>query len=424
MNQSEIRVFIPFRAEKTLSLRSSLLKDEAWNHEEKLDASFYLRYIDKIFDKSGILSDCFIASNTTLSFDFELEKERKITLNYLRIFSFDTDVGFLELRLRYDFEALDEVADICAKLRLCNDPVYANEKETTLNEIARGLLLPFGKVRIFDHISDDGLTRGELFVSLILDGEIQNLDNSIYKIASGLSSGYFGDTQDAEFYSNFSHIRWAITDRGVCNTATLSGNEKNDEFITSGWFSNTNQRYIVWYILVLHQKYFLYQCMNDIAEKSSSGTLKKFQKDIMNFNTKYRFGKISEESSHQTLYETMCRVKELDDSFKDIDEKVNRIEQHRELTSDKNTSKAMTIISILCVLSAFKDLFELISQNHTEYNFAAFLTELSLNEAILCVVFVVASLIALFIMLPKASLANKFKRLSQKITEKRFTKNK
>ncbi len=418
MNKSIIRVFIPFRAKKSIMLRTALLKEDAWTVADKLDSSFYLRYIDKIFD-SSIYSDCFVLQST-LSLEIELDENIKLDANYARVFSFDTDVSFMELQFPYDFNTLDDVANISSMLRITNRPLKCNGEKTTLNGIAEKLIAPFDKISFFDHLGDNGLTRSELFASVILGSAEENLDASVYKIASGLNSAYTGETDGGEFYSNFPHIRWAVSDRGICNVAMLKGNAKDDDFIKTEWFRNTNQRYIVWYILILHQKYFLYQCMNDIAKKSSSDTLKHFRESIMSFNTKYRFSKISEESSHQTLYEITSRVKELDDLFKDIDEKVNRIEQHRELKSDKNTSHAMTIISILCALSAFKDLYELISQNHSEASFSSFISNLSTSEAAVCVLFILASLIALFIMLPKEPVVGIFRKIYQKITQKNF----
>ncbi len=405
-NNSVIRLYIPFKTHHTLGFRIRLASDNDWKLESSLSTGFYLGYIDRIFNKKGVYSDCLIMKNESFNLGFKLS-DTMVFIKKLRIFSFDTSVSFLELSIPLVSSNLDITSDIVSQLRLSNHKnVILQRKNTTtdVNTIASNILRKFGKITMFEHLGASSETRPELFVSVILDNEPENISLHSYRIANGLDSRYKGEYSDCEFYSNFSYIKWCVTGRGVCNVGIKTDNQENCDFISNNWHSYTETRYIIWYILVLHQKYSMYQYMNDIANRSSFGNLRDFQRKIMLFNTKYRFSIISEETSHQKLYEIISKVKCLDNEFDDIDDEIIRISEYYESKSDKNNTKAMTIISILCAASAIKDFYRIVSGENIFVGLSSSFNSLSSEGQMLFVIFILAIVIAMLILIPKTAI--------------------
>ncbi len=413
---SVIHLYIPFKIHHTSAFRIKLAASDKWSIDHSLCTGFYLRYIDRIFNQGGIYTDCLVMKTT---FDKCALKAHAIPfeLGCARIFSFDTSVAFLELNVYHSCDSLDNVANLTSVLRLSNQQsiTTSDGNMTSINEIAAEILRPFGKATMFEHLGMGGETRPELLVSVVTDAMPDNADMHAYRIASGLDTRYNETPADSRFYSNFSYIKWAITERGVCNIGALTDNNENSDFIANNWLSFTDTRYVIWYILVLHQKYSMYQYMNDIANKSTLGNLREFQKKIMVFNTKYRFSIVSEEASYQKLYEIMCDVKGLEREFKDIDEEIERISEYHESKANKNTTRAMTIISILCAVSAIKDFYEIIAGGSIRERLASSWLELSLVAQVFFAVFLTLIAAALIIVIPKTSFKQSLKRLGRKI---------
>ena len=135
----------------------------------------------------------------------------------------------------------------------------------------------------------------------------------------------------------------------------------------------------------------------------------------MDFNTKYRFTIISEEISHQRLYELMSEEKKLEIEFYDIDEKVARVAEHNDAINDKNTSRAMAIVSALCAISAIKDFYEILSSNATGEKFITAFENFSSLSKILSSIFIILIIIALAIIFPKRQIVRFFVHVKRKL---------
>lgn len=415
--EADIHLYIPFKTENYYDFRKKLFSAEDWQYETAADSSFYLKYINRIFNKNGIFSDCMITKKS-----LHTELGSNLFINEARIFSFDTGAAFLELSIPFSCDTFEELENTVSLLRLSNQKLFSDKdkKEISINETSLELLSSLGTKSIFCHLPENAQTRPELFVSVILDDFSDNLDLHAYRIANGLDERYKGEAENCEFYSNFPHIKWAITDRGICNIGIKTKDAANREFIENNWFNFTKTRYIFWYMLILNQKYTLYQYMNDIAENSSFGNLRDFRKKIMEFNTKYRFSIISEEASYQKLYEIAGNIKGLQREFDDIDEEIERIADYHESKNDKNTSKAMTIISILCAVSAIKDFYEFLTRDSLFSNAAYAFNVLSPSSKLIFVLFMIIIAAALIIVIPKSGIINLFRKISRKFRNSKY----
>ena len=417
--KAAIKIYLPFKTHNTYSFRKKLYKDNSWDKNPCLDTRFYLKYIDRIFNKESVYSDCFVTEKHLDSLDFIYE-DVPFSMSRARIFSFDTSVAFLEMTVTKETDDFSVLEDITHLLRQGDEKCLKKTDGTlaSVNMVSEELLSYFGRITLFDHICRNAATRPELFVTVVTDSHLDT-DIHSYRLSNGLNSHYKGDCVDCEFYSNYNYIRWAVTKRGVCNIALVTDDENNNKFVLDSWISNTDSRYIIWYILALHQKYALFQYLNDIAEKNSSRHLGDFQKKIMILNTKYRFSLVSEETSYQKVYEIICRVKNLNYEFEDADEEVERIFEYNEAKSNKNNVIAMTMISILCAFSAVKDLIDMMKDNKTSSLYDT-IVSLPEDKLILFIIFVSILIISFAILLPRHKIASLYNKIKKKILKMFF----
>ncbi|MBQ9748283.1 MAG: hypothetical protein IJV98_05810 [Clostridia bacterium] len=402
---SEIRLYFPIYTPSYVRFRGRAVSRMQWTVDRSIDGCFYLAYIERIFNKDGINSDCLVLKK-------ELKDVRFLFLTYTlrvdraRIFSFDTSIAFLELNISFACDDPEDIEDICAELRRSNKYAicYGKKERGCLNVLAESILRGLEPYTLFDHIASCGETRADLFVTMIADQSVEALDFHAYRIANGMNSHYNKQSDQTNDYAMFPHVKWEISDRGVCNLGIRTDNERNNAFVNERWMSHSNVRYIVWFILALHQKYALYHFLNEIAENNDINNLKKIQGKIIFFNTKYRFNIISEEESYQRPYEMFCDVLRLQKQFDDIDDEVERISEYHETNSEKNTNLAMTIISVLCAVEVLKTCYDLLKVESIPKALQDAFAALTVGGRALYGTFLLVMAVALLILIPKSPL--------------------
>ena len=374
--QASVHLLIPAFIKHPIIFRSSLLKSKEWT-ETNLETEFYLKYVNTIFcckkEKNGnnpLTSRCLVLENNIRKAKLTVRKH-EITLEKTRIFCFNTSIGLLDLCLSVSCERMEDFANICARLRQTDltyrfnafdfsSNVYFEPKKMTINNFICQLISPIGKVNLYDHISSNGKTRAELLASVIVDSNCtENLDSLMFRVAEGIDMRNDECISTVTPYCPLKHIRWTITKKGVCSVGILTNNQLNRNFVLSEWRDIVSNRHILWYVMVLHQKYAIYHYLNEIAQKKRPSDMKAFQKIIMAFNTEYRFEMISEDPSYQIPYDKIREEKSIEKVFLDIDEEIERIHTYYDTIQDKNINLVMTIVSLVCVISTFIDIFSL-----------------------------------------------------------------
>ena len=374
--QASVHLLIPFYIHKSLKFRLNLVQSSEWKHAH-METGFYLRYVDAIFftekDKASqnpLVSKCLVMENSCCESKLTVRKQ-EITLEKARLFCFDTSVGLLDFHLAFSCPSIEEVTNVCARLRQTDmpckisekDPVTSNflqQQKTTVSCLASKLLSSLGDYTLFDHVGPSGIHRAELLASVIMDASASaDLDSMMYRVAEGIDMRSEDCISAVSPYCPLPHIRWAITRKGACNVGLLTENKVNREYVETRLHNSISNRHMIWYVLVLHQKYAIYHYLNDIARIKSPSDLKSFQKKVMSFNTEYRFEVIADDSAFQLPYEKTREVKSVEPIFSDIDEEIQRIHAYYDSIRDKNTGVAMTIVSLVCAISTFVDIFSL-----------------------------------------------------------------
>ncbi len=407
--QVSVHLLIPAYIHHSMKFRSHLLNSNEWN-DAPLETCFYLRYVNTIFcsEKNNIgenplTSRCLVMENSSCKAKLIVRKH-EIILDKARIFCFDTSVGLLDLCLAFSCESMDDVANICARLRQMellykiqmldlSSNEYLHAKKTTINSLAYQLISSFGEVTLYDHIGSGGTPRAELLASIIVDSNcVEELDLLMFRVAEGMDMRSEECVPTATPYCPHPHIRWVITRKGACNVGILTDNKLNRQFVLSQWRDIVSNRHVLWYVMVLHQKYAIYHYLNDIAQKKRPSDLKAFQKKIMDFNTKYRYEVIAEDPAYQIPYEKTREVKSVEQIFIDIDEEIQRIHTYHDAIQSKNNGVAMTIVSLVCAISTFIDIFSL---TLSEQPFFESICNLSVPQVLLYAITICAMLIAL-----------------------------
>lgn len=374
---AELHLFIPFETPHTQRLRVTAMKSEEW--EVSLpDTAFYLKYVRASIGRTPS-SRLLILENKGATYDIVFkktgEKERLLALRGARIYSFDTDVAILELRVFVEGDSLAAVADAAAFLRMTDNPrlclrTEAGDRGGSMNGIAEELLAPLGAHHLFPHVTgEDGIdgartaTRADFLAAVLADSAVldpMTREHDLLRIADGMSLSYSGDYgEDAKrgLYTVNDYLQWCISRKGACTLAVRREGAVRDEAKYVGkWKETVDARHTFWYVLVLHQKYAMYRYMNEVAGERSERSLRRYQRSVVLFNTAYRFEIISEESRYQALYQLAREMKSVESVFADTDEEIERMNEYHEVRKNDRVTTAMTIVSVVCALSTLIDI--------------------------------------------------------------------
>lgn len=168
--------------------------------------------------------------------------------------------------------------------------------------------------------------------------------------------------EEKEIIFTSANMVWGISpEAAVCLSCPEMGGR---EFIEKVFIENFHSQYLYMYVLLLHQKFMLYQLMNQIGSAGEKEKLKTYRKQLYEFEMNFSFSRITEVVQYQELYDKMSQVFALQMMYNDIREpmdalseieKNQREEQQKE--ADEKTSQGLMLLSLLAVFSALIDSF-------------------------------------------------------------------
>jgi len=389
------RANIPFSLSSNAEFSDEFIKtlpDKGWSKSEILgdmilkhiNTSFsnnvvcFSKYVDGIrfsiptFNASGELSDS--------GYDFEITE--------IHVFCFDTGVGIISFHIPYD-SPVDEEALIntCSTLRCCAEhssgyggkAIVQNGEKTFLSCLADKELtvLLESEFTLFNHYNDNSLRRVDMFTAALCDSDIKNdntipPDNLVYLLANA------HDTRDTnivpdekDFYRQFDYTRWCFSKRGCSVVSNTINVVPTNNFLNNRWFESVKTNYFYLFLMVLHQKYAIYNYLNTIAEDTEKTYIKFNQESLIEFNSKYVFTIASDEQLIQNTYLRMKEINSIDEVYLDLLDEQKRMFDYSQLKNDENTEKRNTrlnyvsvIISILCSLSVIFDTVTFFSEQN------------------------------------------------------------
>ena len=105
------------------------------------------------------------------------------------------------------------------------------------------------------------------------------------------------------------------------------------------------------------------------AEGDRSALAREYRDEFYLFEQKYNFRYVSDLAQYQNLYEIVYDTFKIDPLFEDVKEPLEAIkqeldeqEQRQEEENDKKTERALTILSLFAMFSAFTDAWSSITQ--------------------------------------------------------------
>lgn len=192
-------------------------------------------------------------------------------------------------------------------------------------------------------------------------------DEYLYYLSNCYNDTYLY-SPDIDFvnYQISDNISWGLSSEAtVCLTCSEmdAGN-----FIKSQLYKNFKTRYLMMYILLLHQKYVLYILQNDITNKDYSKCsesleikhLEEYKNKLYEFETDFVFTKVSEISQYQTLYNKLSEVFALRSMFEDVQEPLNSLAEMRKKNREDRINLLLMVISFLTVFSCLMDIINLL----------------------------------------------------------------
>ncbi len=160
---------------------------------------------------------------------------------------------------------------------------------------------------------------------------------------------------------------WGISpEAAVCVTRPDLGNKS---FLRGTFFVNFNNQYLYMYVLLLHQKYELYNLLTRIGvgKYNDLEKLEEYRKELYEFETDFVFSRITEVPQYQDLYDKISAAFALKDMYADVREPLVSLSEERRQESDKKQkaqdermNKTLAVLSAITLISAFTDLFALL----------------------------------------------------------------
>lgn len=429
VEQAFLQANIPFTIKnKTIS---DINPKNGWEIRE-VSGSFLLKHINTSFSKNLV---CYSKRFHGLDFTVNANpsccngetKGYKFTISEITAFCFDTGTGIATLHIPYLHGVEDdELINVCAALRCSVDNVgdanscaiYRNDQKTYLSCIAIEHLtsLLSDTFELFGQFTETNSKRVDMFSAALCDEQsLENdgidADRMCYLIANTL------DTRDKQFtpegktfYRQHDYRRWCFSKRGCCAVANLTGNSSNDTFLSTRWLDSLKTNYFYIYIMVLHQKYAIYNYLNTIASDSEMNYVAFNQESLIEFNAKYIFAIVSDESFIQNAYMNMRSVNNVDEVYTDLVDEQKRMFEYSQLKSNEtNEIKASRlniisiVISIICSLGMVVDTVDLFS---SQGYFLGFNT----SGNIMCTIAVIVEVLVFTVCLISVYLVSKNKK--------------
>ena len=188
---------------------------------------------------------------------------------------------------------------------------------------------------------------------------------------------------------------WGISSSAaVCLVKHCNHNRK---FIEDVFQKNFQQQYLFTYILLLHQKYMAYLFLTKLSlgitraqSIKSLPLLEDYKRRLYEFETQYKFSRISEVPQYQTFYEKVFNAFSIAEMFQDVQGPLtqlsdiyNRISEEQRKKYDQNINTALTTLSLLAVVSAITDASGITA--NLDWLFAPLISKIIQSVSIICV---------------------------------------
>ncbi len=282
------------------------------------------------------------------------------TISQLQVYCFDTGIGFFTFHIPYKDVDDSVIINTCPVLHSSAHqksgnqgiPLTKENVQTYLSNIAaENLAVLFDEgVLLFPTLNDISLRRINMFSAGLCEKNDDNRANTklCYCLANAYDNREKSFVEDEnQFYHQQDYICWGFSKRGCSVVANLTGLPINDQFLTERWLSSVESNYFYLYLLVLHEKFAIYNFLNDIAEDPDKSELKINQKALLDFRSKHIFSIVSDEQHIQRVYEKIKQANNTDDLYPELIDQLQQMFDHTQYQSNKSNELINRRISLI-----------------------------------------------------------------------------
>ncbi len=176
---------------------------------------------------------------------------------------------------------------------------------------------------------------------------------------------YFEDPESErrEIFQSTGEVVWGVSsEAAVCLAFPDKGYR---EFIQKELYPNFVTQYLFMYVMLLHQKYFLYLLLNNVATYNDIRQLEKYENQLYEFKADFVYTFVTEVPQYQILYERMSKAFAITEMYEDVEEplislgrKRKENEENKEKARDNALNTSLGLIAFLAVFSALVDSFD------------------------------------------------------------------
>lgn len=382
IRQTFLRANIPFTFENS-SIFNAVFEENSKNlgwSKQKICGDLLLKHINTCLKENVV---CFSKKIENLTLQAEIIDSENIpnkkvctfSVSDINVFCFDTNNGIISLHIPFSSDiSEDDLTNLCSSLRcsvrhekLSNGTtIMSDGKEVFLSDIAETYLSELfeNNVTMFKHQNKDSLCRIDIFSCVLSEKcDKKPLDLLSYRLANALDNRDKDlEVCESEFYRPQENSRWCFSKRGSSVIACLCDIQSTNNFLNTRWLDSIKTNYFYLYILVLHQKYAIYNYLDYVATDSQKVFMKSNQESLIDFNSKYIFSIISDETMLQSVYLKMKNVNNVDEVYKDLLDELERMFDYSQLKKDEENTKRNSkfslislIISIFCSITLIFD---------------------------------------------------------------------
>lgn len=376
------RANIPFSLDKALVFNPDFATNlpEGW---EKCDiqGNLLLKHINTSFDENVM---CFKKPLAPLSFTLSYNSETySFLIDKILVYCFDTGIGIVSLNIPFENSCEEKVlVNTCSVLRCSakhdieamGSAIFKDgTQKTYLSSVAEEQLsLIFGSAfALFNHSNAGSLKRIDMFCAALCEIDTENSDLKAFdKLCYRLSKTIDDRDKDISIEENYfcrnqEYTRWGFSKRGCAVVSNLTGVDSNDNFLNERWFSTVETNYLYLYLMILHQKYAIYNYLNTVAADKDKAFIKYNQESLIDFNSKYIFQIVSDEHLIQSVYLRMKAVNNINEVYTDLLDELKRMFDYSRLKneeSNENRNNKLNIISvIISIMCSITIVFDTIS---------------------------------------------------------------
>lgn len=292
----------------------------------------------------------------------------------VQLYCFSTGIGLLAFHLHFASNDPYWIANAQYYLKkVSRESISLRENEKfTFLDLSRKVIEELNRERQpeFFFYANASTERANFFTFLEVP-DMKNYQRQLFYLRRCYSEGFLyiqdDEKNSEEIFRPSKDITWGISpEAGVCLACTQMDRKK---FLQNTFYPNFNAQYLFMYVLLLHQKYVLYQFLTEIgvSRYNDLEMLEEYRRRLYDFETDFVFSYITEVPQYQELYDKVAQSFALREMFEDVHEPLNSLADVRREAAEEEQKKreigvnrALLILSVLSFFSALMDSFQFV----------------------------------------------------------------